>query len=788
MANPTSAKHGRDAGFIRGDPHLNWQDAFWGVWAPQEQIRAGLLKAQSGQYLTRSGLGHDKGPVCVYSLGVLYLFDSLSRSTHSGYSLSLCPKRLLYWPPPLLHWATVIAPSPPPSLLRLDCLDCYCSVSSVSTILCRINLGCSLRTPLTNPSLELHHTIVAEYQDETCCKEPDVTFVKADDPKPMTLVSWKVKAGGIDQGIDILLVPSSPRNQLEKFAALKDVNAAAPYLSLSAFQSQGHAVTVHSHRQPLTVADSSFTIQASTIAAAARLPHLRQPLQPLPVVAVAPVKMEIDKAIRESDDRRLKTKYNNAINVIQRTLALYSMLMLESTEFDISTALKRLPLVSMEEKIQLAGYFLHKGEQSCSNGSLTFPIRTIYFESNSAFPEINSFTYDTASKYVLQLDIIRSDFKSGLEALLNAKPIRAIFLGVRIGDPTAVGQEQFSPSSPGWPPFMRVNPILDWSYSYTSIGSIHDTVPNALLCVSDSSNNQEKFKPAYMLSDGRLERAGRVKKVSPSICGTAVANVMDNVDSHKSSLLKASAIAVGDEILFGTIEDQLGPSLCKKLHSIGWSVSQIAVLQNDIDSVAEEVERQKASHDMVFVYGGVGPLHSDVTLAGVAKAFGVRLAPDEEFEEYLRQLIGDRCTGDRNEQPYNLGSQETFGIQISQMALLPEGTTELLHHDKLLLPLIKCQNVIILTATNVTELDKEWNCLIELLRSGGLSLMEPYTSKSLTTNLSDLEAAQPLSKLCLEFPDLHIVLVKLQIPRVLIWTAAWPRTKNFLPMVCGARV
>lgn len=34
--------------------------------------------------------------------------------------------------------------------------------------------------------------------------------------------------------------------------------------------------------------------------------------------------MEIDKAIRECDDSRLKTKYTNAIYVIKRALALYS--------------------------------------------------------------------------------------------------------------------------------------------------------------------------------------------------------------------------------------------------------------------------------------------------------------------------------------------------------------------------------------------------------------------------------------------------------------------------------
>ncbi|KAJ6362603.1 hypothetical protein OIU78_002912 [Salix suchowensis] len=34
--------------------------------------------------------------------------------------------------------------------------------------------------------------------------------------------------------------------------------------------------------------------------------------------------------------------------------------------------------------------------------------------------------------------------------------------------------------------------------------------------------------------------------------------------------------------------------------------------------------------------------------------------------------------------------------------------------------------------------------------------MVPYVSKHLQTNLSDVETAQPLSKLCLEFPDLNI--------------------------------
>ncbi|CAI9097958.1 OLC1v1034485C2 [Oldenlandia corymbosa var. corymbosa] len=473
--------------------------------------------------------------------------------------------------------------------------------------------------------------------------------------------------------------------------------------------------------------------------------------------------MEIHEAIQRCDDLRLKTKYNNAINVICRALALYSV---EEVAFSFNGGKDSTVLLHLLR----AGYYLHISENSQCNGvvsakEVAFPIRTIYFESASAFPEINSFTYETAERYGLQMEIIRLDFKSGLEALLKAKPIRAIFLGVRIGDPTAVGQEQFSPSSPGWPPFMRVNPILDWSYrdvwaflltckvqycslydkGYTSIGSIHDTVPNCLLSMGESTSSEEKFRPAYTLADGRLERAGRAKKFSSPVHGrmSSASDGLGSGEKSQISMLTASIIAVGDEILFGTVEDKLGSFLCRKLHSIGWTVSQLSVTRNDIDSVADEVEKKRSSSDMVFIYGGLGPLHSDVTVAGVAKAFGVRMAPDEEFEEYLRHHIGEKCTGDRNE-----------------MAQLPEGITELLHHEKLPWPLIKCHNVIILNATNVAELDLQWNCLIDLSTANGLLVtLEPFKSKHLSTKLLDVEVAQPLSKLCLEFPDIYIALI-----------------------------
>eukprot|EP00850_Spirogloea_muscicola_P019537 SM000193S05161 [mRNA] locus=s193:21577:27166:- [translate_table: standard] len=491
--------------------------------------------------------------------------------------------------------------------------------------------------------------------------------------------------------------------------------------------------------------------------------------------------MDVTRAVEASGDVRLQAKFRQAMAVVERTLALYSF---AGVAFSFNGGKDSTVLLHLLR----AGYAASEqtlGDPAALNdfgrGRLVHRIRTIFFESPDAFPEINAFTLATAREYNLELDVLRLDFKAGLEVLLREKPIKAIFLGTRLSDPNAVGQEVFAPSSAGWPPFMRVNPILNWSYrdiwafvlacrapycelydhGYTSIGNVHDTLPNEALRLTAANADlsavsslppdanaalsiKAQYRPAYLLRDGRLERAGRLKAKKAASGCTPVANgdaqLRDPAlpDSDSGPALTAAVVAVGDQILRGDVQDASAQYLCRELHSLGWEVAHRSVLQNDEDAVAEEVQRASTSNDMVFVTGGVGLTYCDVTIAGVAKAFGVRLAADEESQEDLRNRLGDRCTDAH-----------------LKLAEFPEGITKLFHCDSVVRPLMQCRNVLVLGGATLRELELHWACLLGYPDS---PLLRPLPFQSAKLRVSVLEdiIVLPLRQLHISFPELSI--------------------------------
>jgi molybdenum cofactor synthesis domain-containing protein len=147
----------------------------------------------------------------------------------------------------------------------------------------------------------------------------------------------------------------------------------------------------------------------------------------------------------------------------------------------------------------------------------------------------------------------------------------------------------------------------------------------------------------------------------------------------------AAIIVIGDEILSGKFADENAVLLVKELRELGVALRRIEVIPDVLDEIAAAVASASQKHDLVFTSGGVGPTHDDVTIAGVARAFGVRVVRQAQLESILRSHFGAAAS------EHNL-----------RMADLPEGA-DLVWNDgtgnpanQLTWPVPRARNVYIL--------------------------------------------------------------------------------------------
>lgn len=133
-----------------------------------------------------------------------------------------------------------------------------------------------------------------------------------------------------------------------------------------------------------------------------------------------------------------------------------------------------------------------------------------------------------------------------------------------------------------------------------------------------------KYKQAWFLMDETLERESRLKnaRATPHTRGE-----------------KAAILVIGNEIMGGVTRDENGHFLIQELRKLGLDTVEVVMIRDDQNKIAETVRRLSDSHKYVFVTGGIGPTHDDVTLPAVAQAFGCGLQTRTEILELLNQHL-----------------------------------------------------------------------------------------------------------------------------------------------------
>ena len=101
--------------------------------------------------------------------------------------------------------------------------------------------------------------------------------------------------------------------------------------------------------------------------------------------------------------------------------------------------------------------------------------------------------------------------------------------------------------------------------------------------------------------------------------------------------MNAAVVTVGDELLVGDTENTNATWLCDRLDERGVVVRRVTVVPDEVGEIARVVNEYHAEYDAVVVTGGLGPTHDDVTMDGVAAAFGRELERNEEAAAWLAE-------------------------------------------------------------------------------------------------------------------------------------------------------
>ncbi len=203
--------------------------------------------------------------------------------------------------------------------------------------------------------------------------------------------------------------------------------------------------------------------------------------------------------------------------------------------------------------------------------------------------------------------------------------------------------------------------------------------------------------------------------------------------SNTEHIPTAAVIVIGNEILSGRTQDANLAYIAQSLTKQGIRLSRAVILSDDIDIIAQEINRLRVGISYVFTTGGIGPTHDDITAQAVAKAFDLDIQRHPEAVARLQDHYG----------------KDALNEARLSMADMPVGA-KLIDNPVSRSPGFQIENIYVLAGVP-RIMQAMLDGLLPHLTSG-----PPILSQTVSTFLAEGDLADGLRTLQKDHPDIDI--------------------------------
>ena len=198
----------------------------------------------------------------------------------------------------------------------------------------------------------------------------------------------------------------------------------------------------------------------------------------------------------------------------------------------------------------------------------------------------------------------------------------------------------------------------------------------------------------------------------------------------------ASIIIIGNEILSGRTLDQNSNFIAKRCSKIGINLDEIRVIPDKVEIIKKVVLESSKKYKYVFVTGGIGPTHDDITALSISLAFKRKLILNKRAKELLEN--------------YYKNTDIQLNKSRMKMAYLPI-RSKLIMNSVSAAPGFNIKNVWVMAGVPKIMQAMFVNSVEPKLRKGKITL-----SKSIKVSVPEGDIAKMLEEISVEFSKINI--------------------------------